>query len=74
MLKALTIRERRLMLGILAILLLGAMVKWWRWQARKVEKFAPVDQEQVARIGRGSGGGTGSSVVSVGGEFPTLAA
>ena len=33
MLNALTVRERRLLLGILAVLLLGAMVKLWRWRA-----------------------------------------
>lgn len=32
MLKALTNRERRLLVAILAMLLIGSLVKWWRWR------------------------------------------
>jgi hypothetical protein len=48
MLNALTVRERRLLLGILAMLLLGAMVKLWRWRAMgESDLKEPVEQRQA---------------------------
>lgn len=74
MLNALTTRERRLLLGILAILLLGAMVKWWRWRAQQVEEVEAADQEEVARIDGKSRSGMPPVVSIIGGEFPVLTA
>ena len=74
MLNALTIRERRLLLGILAILLLGAMVKWWRWRDQQIEKVESTDNEEVVRIGNGGRVCLPPGVAIIGDEFPSLAA
>ena len=74
MLNALTIRERRLLLGILAILLLGAMVKWWRWRAQEAEKEKTPEQEEVVRLGGESPGGMPLGISIIGGDFPVVAA
>ena len=74
MLNALTIRERRLLLGILAILLLGAMVKWWRWRVQQIEKVEPTDDEEVVRIGNDSRCRVPPGVAIIGGEFPSVTA
>ena len=46
MLSALTERERRILLAILAVLVLGAAVKLWRWQTR--QHAEPVDPAKAA--------------------------
>ncbi len=74
MLNALTTRERRLLLGILAILLLGAMVKWWRWQAQQVENAKSADEAEVSQIESDHGQGLPSGVSTIGGEFPAVTA
>ena len=74
MLNALTNRERRLLLGILAILLLGAMVKWWRWRAQQIEKVEPTDDEEVVRIGDDGRVCLPPGVSIIGDEFPSVAA
>jgi hypothetical protein len=74
MLNALTVRERRLLLGILAILLLGAMVKWWRWRMQEVEKADPADEEEVACLGGNIRSSVPAGIVIIGGEFPVVAA
>jgi len=52
MLQALTDRERRTLLAILAVLALGAVVKLWRWKAE--QKLDPVPLEE-ARAENGAG-------------------
>ncbi len=50
MLQALTDRERRTLLAILAVLALGAAVKLWRWKAeQKVERAQAVEVVQMER-------------------------
>ena len=72
MLNALTIRERRLLLGILAILLLGATVKWWRWRAQRVEDVKAEDHEEVAWIAGENRRGMPPGVSFIGGKFPVV--
>lgn len=46
MLSALTERERRILLAILAVLVVGAAVKLWRWQ--NSQRSEPVDPAKAA--------------------------
>ena len=54
MLQALTDRERRTLLAILAVLALGAAVKLWRWKAD--QKIEPVQSVEAEQVRRGAGG------------------
>ena len=74
MLNALTMRERRLLLGILTILLLGGVVKWWRWRAQQVEPVPPVEEEEVSLIGGELPGKIPPGISRVGREFPVVTA
>ncbi len=53
MLQALTDRERRTLLAILAVLALGAAVKLWRWKAD--QQVEPVQSSEMRAIGKRAG-------------------
>lgn len=50
MLNALTERERRILLAILAVLVLGAAVKLWRWRVQQHSE--PVEAAKAAAVAK----------------------